>query len=248
MPPWTPCLRLLTCLCSAPHFRMRSAALALTVAWSGSSRDRTDFASCFLSALQVDYVNNARNQVQPMCCSYHSFAKRSSASTNMGAYITQGSLKVGPCIFFHQASSFEESLAQWTSVAEHFHGMLTELWATVVWNTCGKESWKILTFGEPCYTSWHDSKLISNLPDQRHCEQDLQWLSQRQEWRKHPGQIVWFDPFTPKSNQFRISPAASPEIQYNITQYEELFIAMVMLPVLNTSLIHYITFVWLYYP
>ena len=31
----------------------------------------------------------------------------------------------------------------------------------------------------------------------------------------------WFNPFTPKSDQFQVSPAASPEI-YNITQYEDL--------------------------
>ena len=136
MPPWTPCLRLLTCLCSAPHFRMRSAALALTVAWSGSSRDRTDFASCFLSASQVDYVNNARNQV----CVVHTIHLQREAQQVQTWELTLHRAQWN-YIFFHQASSFEESRAQWTSVAEHFHGILTELWATVVWNMCGKESW-----------------------------------------------------------------------------------------------------------
>ena len=52
-----------------------------------------------------------------------------------------------------------------------------------------------------------------------------------------------FNPFTPKSDQFQISPAASPEIYLHHTVWRTwLFIVydeVIILPILTTSLIHF---------
>ena len=59
---------------------------------------------------------------------------------------------------------------------------------------------------------------------------------------QYVGGFPWLNPFTPKSDQFQISPAASPEIlDYTVCRtllYSDERLSY--LPILATSLIHFI--------